>query len=110
MVADGSYSARQHREHKTFVRTKLDLQMPIPNAILLEAKIGVRGAANAKRKTAGHQFGARLFAIKNFELQHYKILLGTLIRSFGKTCGSLLGSLLASYQFTVIFCPVARRR
>ena len=59
-----------HAQHNPGGRVKRQRQMLVPDAVLLQAQVGGRGAPDAKRKMAGILFDARHFAGKNFELDH----------------------------------------
>ena len=57
-------------EAETLSGNQIELQMLVPNAVLLQLEAGGRGAPNPYRKTAGHPCGARLLSGQNLKLHH----------------------------------------
>ena len=105
---NGGQSVRLGAEHETVRGNKIELEVLIPDAGFFNLQIATGGASDAYRKMAGHPRGTRLFPGQNIELNHYKGLFRTSIRSLGKISMFSSGRFFAFLASTMIFCPLSR--
>jgi hypothetical protein len=70
MAVDARQRARMRFKYESLRNLQMKFQVPVPNAILLQAKIGCAVASDHKGKTAGQSRRARVFAGQQLELDH----------------------------------------
>ena len=81
LAVDGSQGVGLSTQDDALGGVEVELQMLFPNAVFLQLQVGVNGASDAYRKTAGYPCGARLFPGQNLKLDHYQSRRGTWILS-----------------------------